>query len=142
MLKKEKIDGTKGYPKQAKDIDNVVNEIKERFGEGAIMTMREIHAVDVDVVSTGSIAMDLALGVGGMPRGRIIEIYGAESSGKTTLSLHVIAEAQKKEAHALSLMPNTPWTPIMQGESALMWMTCLFHSRILASRVCRLLRRW
>ena len=96
MLKKEKIDGTKGYPKQAKDIDNVVNEIKERFGEGAIMTMREIHAVDVDVVSTGSIAMDLALGVGGMPRGRIIEIYGAESSGKTTLSLHVIAEAQKK----------------------------------------------
>jgi recombination protein RecA len=60
------------------------------------MTMREIHAVDVDVVPTGSIAMDLALGVGGMPRGRIIEIYGAESSGKTTLSLHVIAEAQKK----------------------------------------------
>ena len=82
--------------KEKKEVDNVVNEIKERFGEGAIMTMREIHAVDVDVVPTGSIAMDLALGVGGMPRGRIIEIYGAESSGKTTLSLHVIAEAQKK----------------------------------------------
>ena len=60
------------------------------------MTMREIHAVNVDVVPTGSIAMDMALGVGGMPRGRIIEIYGAESSGKTTLSLHVISEAQKK----------------------------------------------
>ena len=82
--------------KQAKAIGNVVNEIKERFGEGAIMTMREIHAVNVDVIPTGSIAMDLALGVGGMPRGRIIEIYGAESSGKTTLALHVIAEAQKK----------------------------------------------
>jgi recombination protein RecA len=82
--------------KQAKAVGNVVNEIKERFGEGAIMTMREIHAVNVDVVPTGSIAMDLALGVGGMPRGRIIEIYGAESSGKTTLALHVIAEAQKK----------------------------------------------
>ncbi|MCX6723978.1 MAG: recombinase RecA [Candidatus Staskawiczbacteria bacterium] len=82
--------------KQAKAVSNVVNEIKERFGEGAIMTMREIHAVDVDVVPTGSIAMDMALGVGGMPRGRIIEIYGAESSGKTTLSLHVISEAQKK----------------------------------------------
>ncbi|MCX6717263.1 MAG: DNA recombination/repair protein RecA, partial [Candidatus Taylorbacteria bacterium] len=79
-----------------KGVDNVVNEIKERFGEGAIMTMREIHAVDVDVVPTGSIALDLALGVGGMPRGRIIEIYGAESSGKTSLSLHVISEAQKK----------------------------------------------
>jgi recombination protein RecA len=82
--------------KENKALNNVVNEIKERFGEGAIMTMREIHAVDVDVVPTGSIAMDLALGVGGMPRGRIVEIYGAESSGKTTLSLHIIAEAQKK----------------------------------------------
>jgi len=94
MVKKEtkKEEGKK----EAKDVDNVVNEIKERFGEGAIMTMREIHAVNVDVIPTGSIAMDLALGVGGMPRGRIIEIYGAESSGKTTLSLHVIAEAQKK----------------------------------------------
>ena len=82
--------------KQNKALDNAVNEIKERFGEGAIMTMREIHAVNVDVIPTGSIAMDLALGVGGMPRGRIIEIYGAESSGKTTLSLHVLAEAQRK----------------------------------------------
>jgi recombination protein RecA len=70
--------------KHAKGVSNVVDEIRERFGEGAIMTMREIHAVNVDVIPTGSIAMDLALGVGGMPRGRIIEIYGAESSGKTT----------------------------------------------------------
>jgi recombination protein RecA len=60
------------------------------------MTMREIQAVNVDTVPTGSIAMDLALGVGGMPRGRVVEIFGAESSGKTTLSLHVIAEAQRK----------------------------------------------
>ena len=82
--------------KENKAIQNAVDEIKERFGEGAIMTMREIHAVNVDVVPTGSIAMDMALGVGGMPRGRIIEIYGTESSGKTTLSLHIIAEAQKK----------------------------------------------
>jgi len=83
-------------PKENKALNSALDEIKERFGEGAIMTMREIHAVDVDAIPTGSIAMDLALGVGGMPRGRIIEIYGAESSGKTTLSLHVIAEAQKK----------------------------------------------
>ncbi|MCX6718682.1 MAG: recombinase RecA [Candidatus Staskawiczbacteria bacterium] len=93
MVKEKK---EKENKKENKALNNVVSEIKERFGEGAIMTMREIHAVDVDVVPTGSIAMDLALGVGGMPRGRIIEIYGAESSGKTTLSLHVIAEAQKK----------------------------------------------
>jgi len=82
--------------KQEKAINNVVNEIKERFGEGAIMNLRDISAVDVDVIPTGSIAMDLALGVKGMPRGRIIEIYGTESSGKTTLSLHILAEAQKK----------------------------------------------
>ena len=79
-----------------KALNNAIDEIKERFGEGAIMKMKEVQAVNVDVVPTGSIAMDLALGVGGMPRGRIIEIYGGESSGKTTLSLHVIAEAQKK----------------------------------------------
>ena len=82
--------------KENKALNSAIDEIKERFGEGAIMKMRDIHAVNVDVVPTGSIAMDMALGVGGMPRGRIIEIYGAESSGKTTLSLHVISEAQKK----------------------------------------------
>lgn len=92
-VKKEKKEEEK---KENKALTGAINEIKERFGEGAIMTMREIHAVNVDVVPTGSIAMDLALGVGGLPRGRIIEIYGAESSGKTTLSLHVLAEAQKK----------------------------------------------
>src|SRR3989339_1107602 len=90
--KKDKLE----IKKENKAIQNAVDEIKERFGEGAIMTMREIHAVNVDVVPTGSIAMDMALGVGGMPRGRIIEIFGPESSGKTTLSLHVVSEAQKK----------------------------------------------
>ena len=95
--KKEKNPPADGeIKKENKALTGAINEIKERFGEGAIMTMREIHAVNVDVVPTGSIAMDLALGVGGMPRGRIVEIYGAESSGKTTLSLHILAEAQKK----------------------------------------------
>ncbi|MDO8663251.1 MAG: recombinase RecA [Candidatus Wildermuthbacteria bacterium] len=78
------------------DLQNAVDEIKQRFGEGAIMKLREARAVDVDVVPTGSISLDLALGVGGVPRGRVIEIYGHESSGKTTLSLHILAEAQKK----------------------------------------------
>jgi len=92
MVKKEKVE----EKKENKALNSAIDEIKERFGEGAIMKMRDIHAVNVDVIPTGSIAMDMALGVGGMPRGRIIEIYGAESSGKTTLSLHVLAEAQKK----------------------------------------------
>src|SRR5580704_7010707 len=82
--------------KQDKALNSAINEIKERFGEGSIMKLSESNKVNVDVIPTGSIAMDLALGVGGMPRGRIIEIYGAESSGKTTLCLHIVAEAQKK----------------------------------------------
>lgn len=82
--------------KVSKALESAVNEIKERFGEGAIMKLSETTAVNVDTIPTGSIAMDQALGVGGMPRGRIVEIYGAESSGKTTLSLHIVAEAQKK----------------------------------------------
>lgn len=76
-------------------IDSVVDEIKEKFGEGMIMKLGEIKKVDVEVVPTGSISLDIALGIGGMPRGRIVEIYGPESSGKTTLTLHVIANAQK-----------------------------------------------
>ncbi len=79
-----------------KHLTAALDEIKEKFGEGAIMKLSESSKVNVDTVPTGSIAMDLALGVGGMPRGRIIEIYGAESSGKTTLCLHIVAEAQKK----------------------------------------------
>src|SRR5258708_22934012 len=82
--------------KQNKALDAAISQIKERFGEGSIMKLSETNKVNVDAIPTGSIAMDMALGVGGMPRGRIIEIYGAESSGKTTLSLHIVAEAQKK----------------------------------------------
>ena len=73
-----------------------VDEIKQRFGEGAIMKLKETGAVNVDAIPTGSISIDLALGIGGMPRGRVIEIFGPESSGKSTLALHVCAEAQKK----------------------------------------------
>lgn len=79
-----------------KALEEAVSEIKQRFGEGAIMRLGEAKKVDVDALSTGSISLDLALGVGGVPKGRIIEIYGPESSGKTTLALHIVAEAQRK----------------------------------------------
>ncbi len=82
--------------KKSKILQDTVDEIKQKFGEGSIMKLGEARRVDVDVIPTGSISLDIALGVGGMPRGRIIEIYGPESSGKTTLALHVVAEAQKK----------------------------------------------
>lgn len=77
------------------DVDQVVSEIKEKFGEGMLMKLGDIKKVDVEAISTGSISLDLALGIGGVPRGRVIEIYGPESSGKTTLTLHIIANAQK-----------------------------------------------
>ena len=79
-----------------KILEATIDEIKGRFGDGAIMKLGEAKHVDVDAIPTGSISLDIALGVGGMPKGRIIEIYGMESSGKSTLALHIIAEAQKK----------------------------------------------
>jgi recombination protein RecA len=78
------------------DLEEAVEEIKQRFGEGAIMKLKEVRAADVDVIPTGSISLDMALGVGGVPRGRVIEIFGPEGSGKTTVSLHILAEAQKQ----------------------------------------------
>ncbi len=81
---------------EKKDLEEAVEEIKQRFGEGAIMKLKEVRAVDVDIIPTGSISLDLALGVGGMPRGRVVEIYGPEGGGKTTVALHVLAEAQKQ----------------------------------------------
>lgn len=81
---------------EKKDLKEAVEEIKQRFGEGAIMKLKEVRPVDVDVIPTGSISLDMALGVGGIPRGRVIEIFGPESSGKTTLALHALAEAQKQ----------------------------------------------
>ena len=77
-------------------IEDTIREIQTKFGEGAIMKLGEKPKVNIDAIPTGSIGLDYALGVGGLPRGRIIEIFGPESSGKTTLTLHVIAEAQKK----------------------------------------------
>jgi recombination protein RecA len=78
-----------------KAIDAAVSQIEKAFGKGSIMKLGSRGAVDVEVVSTGSLGLDIALGIGGLPKGRIVEIYGPESSGKTTLALHVVAEAQK-----------------------------------------------
>ncbi|HMO79051.1 MAG TPA: recombinase RecA [Candidatus Paceibacterota bacterium] len=78
------------------ELQETIDAIKSKFGDESIMMLGEARKVDVDAVPTGSIGLDDALGIGGMPRGRIIEIYGPESSGKTTLALHVVAQAQKR----------------------------------------------
>jgi recombination protein RecA len=81
--------------KELRNWEEAVAEIKQRFGEGAIMKLKEASTVNVDAISTSSVSIDSILGVGGIPRGRVVEIYGPESSGKTTLALHVAAQAQK-----------------------------------------------
>ena len=94
MVKKEEEKSVK------RNLEEAVAEIKQRFGEGAIIKLKDARPVDIDAISTGSISLDLVLGVGGIPRGRIVEIYGQESSGKTTVALHICAEAQKKDGVA------------------------------------------
>lgn len=98
MTKEDNPTATKAAEREEKlrTLEDTVKEIQDKYGEGAIMKLGEARKVDVDVIPTGSLALDMALGVGGVPRGRVIEIFGPESSGKTTLALHIVAEAQKK----------------------------------------------
>ncbi len=92
MAKKEK---EKDASPKLKALDLAVQQIEKQFGSGSIMKMGGDYKKDVEAISTGAISLDIALGIGGVPRGRIVEIYGPESSGKTTLALHIVAEAQK-----------------------------------------------
>jgi len=87
---------SKKNEKNTLGVEGAIKEIQAKYGEGAIMKLGDARKVNVDSIPTGSLSLDLALGVGGVPRGRIIEVFGPESSGKTTLALHIVAEAQKK----------------------------------------------
>jgi recombination protein RecA len=81
---------------KTKALDAALSQIERAFGKGSIMRLKGKQAVEIETIPTGSLGLDIALGVGGLPRGRVVEIYGPESSGKTTLTLHVVAEAQKR----------------------------------------------
>lgn len=91
-IKKE---NTASTTDKQKALETAMAQIEKAYGKGSIMRLGENHGIAVEAVPTGSLGLDIALGIGGVPRGRIIEIYGPESSGKTTLALHILAEAQK-----------------------------------------------
>ena len=91
VVSKEKEDSDK-----QKALEAALSQIDRAFGQGSVMKLGQKEALDIEAISTGSLGLDIALGVGGLPKGRIVEVYGPESSGKTTLALHCVAEAQKQ----------------------------------------------
>ena len=83
-----------------KALEAALGQIEKQFGKGSIMKLGEYKAMNIEAIPTGALSLDIALGIGGIPRGRIIEVFGPESSGKTTLALHAVAEAQKMGGEA------------------------------------------
>ena len=110
-----KLVGKDNMDKQ-KALDAALGQIERAFGKGSIMKLGQNSSVDVDAVSTGSLGLDIALGIGGLPKGRIIEIYGPESSGKTTLALHVAAEVQKAGGTAAFVDAEHALDPVYAGK--------------------------
>lgn len=100
---------------KAKALETALSQIKKQFGEGAVMRLGQDSILNVESIPTGSLSLDLALGIGGLPRGRIIEIYGPESSGKTTLALHCVAEGQKKGGNAAFIDVEHALDPVYAG---------------------------
>ena len=83
-----------------KALEVAMSQIEKQFGKGSVMKLGEFKAMEIEAIPTGALSLDIALGIGGVPRGRIIEVFGPESSGKTTLALHIVAEAQKMGGEA------------------------------------------
>lgn len=102
------------------------DEIEKKFGKGAIMRLGESTALNVEAIPTGALPLDVALGIGGVPRGRIVEIYGPESSGKTTVALHIIAEAQAAGGIVASSMPEPASILSMQRA----WCRCRWSAHL------------
>lgn len=119
-----------------KALNSTIAMIEKQFGKGAIMKLGDVNVnSEIDVIPTGCLSLDLALGVGGVPRGRIMEIYGPESSGKTTVALHIIAEAQKAGGVAAFIDASMRSMLLTQRLSASTQMNYTSRSRIRASRL-------
>ena len=120
---------------RGKMLESAIAQIEKSYGKGAIMRLgnRDV-LVPVSVIPTGALSLDAALGVGGVPRGRVIEIFGPESGGKTTMTLHIIAEAQKMGGRRRSSTPSTRSIPSTRASWAWTWTICWSRSPITASR--------
>lgn len=105
-------------PDREKALELAMAQIEKSYGKGSVMRLGDEMRQPISVIPTGSIALDVALGIGGLPRGRVVEIYGPESSGKTTVALHAVANAQPPAASRPSSTPSTPWTRSTPRSSA------------------------
>ncbi len=123
-------------------ITEMLHNIQRRFGQNALIKLNDTTRLEADVIATGIPTLDQALGVGGLPRGRIIDIVGPESSGKTTLCLRIIAEAQRQGASVYLSILNTPWTELMLNNVALIVRISTFHNRTAVRKPWKLLRPW
>mgnify|MGYP000621151141 FL=1 len=126
-----------------KALDAALVKIEKDYGKGSVMKLGEYQADrTIEVTPTGSISLDIALGVGGVPKGRIIEIYGPESSGKTTVALHMVAEVRREEGLQDLLMQSMPLIRSMQRISGLTLITFISLSQIQESRDLKSQRQW
>ena len=126
-----------------KALDAALVKIEKDYGKGSVMKLGEYQADrTIEVTPTGSISLDIALGVGGVPKGRIIEIYGPESSGKTTVALHMVAEVRREAGLQDLLMQSMPLIRSMQRISGLTLITFISLSQIQESRDLKSQRQW
>ena len=121
---------------RAKALEAALAQIEKVHGKGSVMRLGEDTRLPIDVVPTGSDALDVALGIGGLPRGRIVEIYGPESSGKTTVALHAIARSVPSSTR------STPWTRITRTSSASIPTSSWSHNRTTGNRPSRSRTHW
>ena len=120
-----------------KALDMALSQIERQFGEGAVMKMGDRGQMKVEAVSTGSLAIDMALGIGGLPRGRVVEVYGPEASGKSTLAMHVVAEAQRTGGICAYVDAEHAVDPDYAKTLALTLTNYLSRSLILVSRLLK-----
>ena len=121
-----------------KTLESTISQIERNFGKGSVMKLGEREVVEIDAISSGSLSLDVALGIGGLPKGRIVEIYGPESSGKTTLALMLLRKLKKKVGHVHLSMLNTHWIQYTQKNWVLTLMRCLFLSQIMVNKHLKL----